>query len=185
MIFFNKKVILKKEKESKILIFENKSLKFKLDKLDYKSYPSDKINLRYLIKAFFHLIFKSKNKSLKDLYFYYLILDINPKVAIGEDRDVRIFNFIRLFPGLKSICYEGGYTFDHQIPITLFMIKGNILFKNSKLNKNLKDNKENTDFELLKNKDEKIKEFFLQIFFVFMIKEVKTFIKPFTLTIFI
>ena len=160
MIFFNKKVILKKEKESKILIFENKSLKFKLDKLDYKSYPSDKINLRYLIKAFFHLIFKSKNKSLKDLYFYYLILDINPKVAIGEDRDVRIFNFIRLFPGLKSICYEGGYTFDHQIPITLFMIKGNILFKNSKLNKNLKANKENTDFELLKNNDEKKKRIF-------------------------
>ena len=23
---------------------------------------------------------------------------------------MRIFNFIRLFPGLKSICYEGGYT---------------------------------------------------------------------------
>ena len=98
---------------------------------------------------------------------------------------MRIFNFIRLFPGLKSICYEGGYTFDHQIPITLFMIKGNILFKNSKLNKNLKANKENTDFELLKNNDEKKKEFFLQIFFVFMIKEVKTFIKPFTLPIFI
>ncbi len=167
MVFFNKKIILKKEKESKILVFENKSLSLKLDKLDHKSYPSDKINLRYLIKAFFHLLFKRKNKSLKDLYFYYLILDINPKVAIGEDRDMRIFNFIKLFPSLKSICYEGGYTFDHQIPITLFMLKGNVLFNKNKLNKNLKINKENTDFELLKNNDDKKNFFSPNIFCVY------------------
>ena len=91
MSFLNKKITFRKERESQILVFENKSLKLKFRKLEYRSYPSDKINLRYFVKAFFHFIFKSKNKSLKDLYFYFLISDINPKVAIGEDRDLSIF----------------------------------------------------------------------------------------------
>ena len=167
MSFLNKKITFRKERESQILVFENKSLKLKFRKLEYRSYPSDKINLRYFVKAFFHFIFKSKNKSLKDLYFYFLISDINPKVAIGEDRDLSIFKFIRLFPNLKSICYEGGYTFDHQIPITLFMLKGNVLFKNKKLNENLRVNRDSTDFYLAKDSSVEKKVFSPDIFLVY------------------
>lgn len=167
MSFLNKKITFRKEKESQILVFENKSLKLHFEKLESRSYPSDKINLRYFVKAFFHFIFKSKDKSLKDLYFYFLISDINPKVAIGEDRDINIFKFTRIFPDLKSICYEGGYTFDHQIPITLFMLKGNILFKNKKLNKNLRVNKNSTDFYLVKNSYVEKKFFSPDIFLVY------------------
>lgn len=167
MSFLNKKITFRKERESQILVFENKSLKLKFRKLEYRSYPSDKINLRYFVKAFFHFIFKSKNKSLKDLYFYFLISDINPKVAIGEDRDLSIFKFIRLFPNLKSICYEGGYTFDHQIPITLFMLKGNVLFKNKKLNENLRVNRDSTDFYLAKDSCVEKKVFSPDIFLVY------------------
>jgi len=165
--FLNKKITFRKERESQILVFENKSLKLKFRKLECRSYPSDKINLRYFVKAFFHFIFKSKNKSLKDLYFYFLISDINPKVAIGEDRDLSIFKFIRLFPNLKSICYEGGYTFDHQIPITLFMLKGNVLFKNKKLNENLRVNRDSTDFYLAKDSSVEKKVFSPDIFLVY------------------
>ena len=167
MSFLNKKITFRKERESQILVFENKSLKLKFRNLECRSYPSDKINLRYFVKAFFHFIFKSKNKSLKDLYFYFLISDINPKVAIGEDRDLSIFKFIRLFPNLKSICYEGGYTFDHQIPITLFMLKGNVLFKNKKLNENLRVNRDSTDFYLAKDSSVEKKVFSPDIFLVY------------------
>ena len=167
MSFLNKKITFRKERESQILVFENKSLKLKFRKLEYRSYPSDKINLRYFVKAFFHFIFKSKNKNLKNLYFYFLISDINPKVAIGEDRDLSIFKFIRLFPNLKSICYEGGYTFDHQIPITLFMLKGNVLFKNKKLNENLRVNRDSTDFYLAKDSCVEKKVFSPDIFLVY------------------
>ena len=96
-----------------------------------------------------------------------MISDINPKVAIGEDRDLSIFKFIRLFPNLKSICYEGGYTFDHQIPITLFMLKGNVLFKNKKLNENLRVNRDSTDFYLAKDSCVEKKVFSPDIFLVY------------------
>ena len=43
--FLNKKITFRKERESQILVFENKSLKLKFRKLECRSYPSDKINL--------------------------------------------------------------------------------------------------------------------------------------------
>ena len=67
------------------------------------------------IQSIFIYLFKKTHLSLYEVYFSLIINSLNPKVAIGHDKNGKIFLFKKLFPRKISIAYQFGYIFDVAI----------------------------------------------------------------------
>ena len=116
----------KKNKKVDLLIFDDPPVEFNFDKINYAIYKNEEINIFYLIKSF-SVFIKSKNKnlhSLSNIYFKFMIESYDPIATVGKDRFGKILKFKKIFPEKKTIFYEWAYTFNEQILITQFLIRG-------------------------------------------------------------
>ena len=121
--FFKKKITIKKLSKVDLLVFKDRFKKLNFSGIKSAVYPENEINLWYLLKSLFFGI--RKNKNIRSLYFFYIIKDFSPKLAIGSDMDLKIFKIIKIFPNIKSICYEGSYTFDRDKVLKQTITTGN------------------------------------------------------------
>lgn len=121
--FFKKKITIKKLSKVDLLVFRDRFKELNFSGIKSAVYPDNEINLWYLLKSLFFGI--CKNKNFRSLYFFYIIKDFSPKLAIGSDMDLKIFKIIKIFPNIKSICYEGSYTFDRDKVLKQTITTGN------------------------------------------------------------
>ena len=121
--FFKKKITIKKLSKVDLLVFRDRFKELNFSGIKSAVYPDNEINLWYLLKSLFFGI--CKNKNFRSLYFFYIIKDFSPKLAIGSDMDLKIFKIIKIFPNIKSICYEGSYTFDRDKLLKQTITTGN------------------------------------------------------------
>ena len=88
------KFSFKKNKKVDILLLDDNYsfLNFKERKVEAVNFYE--INFYYLFKTLFTFFIKNKNKiNFKKLYWKCLMEDFNPKVALGNDINMRIFSF--------------------------------------------------------------------------------------------
>ncbi len=112
--FFKKEWKFTVKKNIDILLLDDGYVNFKLK--GYKSHLLfNEAYIFIIIKSVFFYFFYKSNKSLYEVYFQNLVNKINPKIAIGHDKNGKIFIFKKLFPNKISIAYQFGYIFDHFI----------------------------------------------------------------------
>ena len=90
--FFKKEWKFTVKKNIDILLLDDGYVNFKLK--GYKSHLL--LNEAYIfiiIKSIFFYFFYKSNKSLYEVYFQNLVNKINPKIAIGHDKNGKIFIF--------------------------------------------------------------------------------------------
>jgi len=110
---FKKKWKLKVNKKIDLLLLDDNYVDFQFKSLKYHLL----FNEFYFLEAFKSLLtyfFKKKeNKiTLYETYLKTLINEFDPKVAVGHDKNGKIFLFKKLFPNKISIAYQFGYIFD-------------------------------------------------------------------------
>lgn len=102
---FNKKIIFKKNKNRKILILDDTYLKYNLghsiEKINY-----NELNLYYFFEIFYIYIKNLKKYSLKEVYKKVLYESYNPKIAVGNNLSLKIFECKNLCPKIKTITYQ-------------------------------------------------------------------------------
>ena len=112
--FFKKEWKFTVKKNIDILLLDDGYVNFKLK--GYKSHLLfNEAYIFIIIKSIFFYVFYKNNKSLYEVYFHNLVNKINPKIAIGHDKNGKIFIFKKLFPNKISIAYQFGFIFDHFI----------------------------------------------------------------------
>ena len=164
--FFKKKITIKKLSKVDLLVFKDRFKKLNFSGIKSAVYPENEINLWYLLKSLFFGI--RKNKNIRSLYFFYIIKDFSPKLVIGSDMDLKIFKLIKIFPNIKSICYEGSYTFDRDKLLKQTITTGNSY---------------NDSLEYIQNKKKIITKYSPNYYFVYdqrskkILKEVKNFLE--------
>ena len=110
------KFSFKKNKKVDILLLDDNYsfLNFKERKVEAVNFYE--INFYYLFKTLFTFFIKNKNKiNFKKLYWKCLMEDFNPKVALGNDINMRIFSFKDMFPTKKTIVYQLGHYWDIHV----------------------------------------------------------------------
>ena len=50
-----------------------------------------------------------------EIYLKIIISKFDPKIAIGHDKDGKIFLFKKLFPNKISVAYQFGYIFENYL----------------------------------------------------------------------
>ena len=107
MIFFNKRLYFKKNKNCQIIIL---SKDLRLKNFENVSISYENINIYYLFAAIKFFLFNNKEKqNLKSIYLKIFISSFKPKIIIGNNLDLRIFKIKKLFPDITCICYQFGY----------------------------------------------------------------------------
>jgi len=71
---------------------------------------NNEINIINLFQAFVFSLFKFQlNKEIiKNNYYRFLIKSLSPKVVIGHDMNGNLLKIKKLFPDIKSVCYQLG-----------------------------------------------------------------------------
>ena len=107
MKIFNKKIVFKKNLKTDILLLDENysNLKFKNKKIYVLDF--NEINLFYILRVLFS--FKFFKTNYKKIYWLYYFRDLDPKIAIGIDINLRIFSFKEMFPEKITIAYQLGH----------------------------------------------------------------------------
>ena len=105
---------IKVQKKIDLLILDDSYVNF-----DFKNIKChllfNEVYLFEAIQSIFIYLFKKTHLNLYEVYFSLIINNFNPKVAIGHDKNGKIFLFKKLFPKKISIAYQFGYIFDFSI----------------------------------------------------------------------
>jgi surface carbohydrate biosynthesis protein len=122
------KINLYKNKKIDLLLTDNNyaNISFK----NISSYNLNKeINIINLLRAFFFSLFKSKFSlaSIKKNYYLFLIKSLSPKVVIGHDMNGQLLKIKKLFPQIKSVCYQLGNVWAGENKIYQKIFKNNKL----------------------------------------------------------
>ena len=99
-IFSFKKIKFTPYKKVDLIFLEDNAINLRFNNLSCKVLDYKEINLYHLfVSVLSSLIrFKFSKKSISDFYFKYIMLYLNPHVAVGNEVDYRIFRFIKNFP---------------------------------------------------------------------------------------
>lgn len=90
------------------------------NKKDIKRLTFNTINIFYIIPVVFKFLYnliieKNFKESFNIVYLKHVINIINPKVVIGDDLDNRIFKIKKIFPKIKTICYQFSFIIKDEI----------------------------------------------------------------------
>lgn len=116
-IFSFKEIKFTPYKKVDLIFLEDNAINLRFNNLSCKVLDYKEINLYHLfVSVLSSLIrFKFSKKSISDFYFKYIMLYLNPHVAVGNEVDYRIFRFIKNFPDKKTILYQfAQYDFSYQ-----------------------------------------------------------------------
>lgn len=93
-----------------IILLDNNYANLNLKNFKVIKYDENKIYLFYILKSLFKFILTFRINSFKKFYFEFLFADINPKIAIGHDIEIRIFDYKKYFPKKTiTIVYQHGF----------------------------------------------------------------------------
>ena len=109
---FKKKIIFKKNKSVDILLLDENYSKLSFSNKSQFILKFDEINIYYILKVLFKY-FSFSNLKKKNWKLFYE--ELNPKVAIGHDINLKIFEFKEMFPEKKTICYQFGHYWEIHI----------------------------------------------------------------------
>jgi len=118
MIFnkiFSKKIIFKTVVKSDLILLDKNYANLKFEKIHSHLFNPDEYYYKEFLKSL-RIYFKSFFKiSFSQIYFKQLINKLDPKVAVGNEMDHRIFDFKKFYPKKIAICYQFGYIFKNDI----------------------------------------------------------------------
>ena len=105
-ILAKKRYFINNPKKVELLIFGNTLKYFKIKKNIF--ILNDQINLGLLIKSILKSIINGDFvfKNLNELYFCEVIKVLSPKIALGNEINLNIFKFKKLFPNKIAIAYQ-------------------------------------------------------------------------------
>ena len=101
--------------------------------IQYKNISSfnlnNEINIINLFQAFVSSLFKLQlNKEIiKNNYYRFLIKSLSPKIVIGHDMNGNLLKIKKLFPKIKSVCYQLGNVWAGEKNIYQKIFKNNKL----------------------------------------------------------
>ena len=103
-------------KKIDLLLLDDNYVEFKFSNLKYHLLFNEIYiyeSLKALILFLFYL--KANKLSLYEIYLKIIISKFDPKIAIGHDKNGKIFLFKKLFPNKISVAYQFGYIFENYL----------------------------------------------------------------------